>query len=113
MLETENEIIDDDSDTDFEDAVESREEDSESEQDYEFDDEDMNTGTESFYIRKDNVTKWNKKVPNKSVITRSEKLVTRLPASKKLPTRNSKNPLEVWKHFWNTSLKEKQVWTKC
>ncbi|KAJ8952461.1 hypothetical protein NQ314_007537 [Rhamnusium bicolor] len=100
LTDEETEDFDDDTFQDKQDVIEERQEDSETEQDI-FDSEGQENVVEGpIYIGRDNITKWKKNVPKKTVCTRSENIVTRLPASK-LRTRSLGTPTVILRYFIN------------
>lgn len=99
----ENYFDDDESENEI-DLIEEREGGSESEQDLSDGEEESASNTLSF-IGKDGVTRWRKMFPPRNVRTRQENYVVRLPTTR-LPTRNLKTPIDIWKYFVNNAMLE-------
>ncbi|KAI4467357.1 hypothetical protein MML48_2g00009409 [Holotrichia oblita] len=107
-----NEDVDDMTDSDEEDYLETRASDSDTEQEIldtistEEMEKEVETDAETcpnVFTGKDNTTTWNKMVRNKKVRIRAENIVKRLPISS-LPTRSLKYPHEIWKYFINDQM---------
>lgn len=107
-VSTEDEIEYDDDDSDISDTdhIEERENNSDTEQDISDDEidqlpDDQNSGP--FFIGKDKESKWMKHLPTKTIRTRSENKVIRLPTSR-LPTRSLKTPIDIFRYFINDKM---------
>ncbi|KAJ8934084.1 hypothetical protein NQ314_013603 [Rhamnusium bicolor] len=94
---------DDQSDAGEVDFVEVREDDSDTEQDISDGEAEDLSLNELCFIGKDKATKWMKQVPTKTVRTRKEDKVLRLPISR-LATRTLKTPIEIFKYFINDEM---------
>ncbi|KAJ8952305.1 hypothetical protein NQ314_007567 [Rhamnusium bicolor] len=85
------------------DFVEVREDDSDTEQDISDGEAGDRSLNELSFIGKDKATKWMKQVPTKTVRTRKEDKVLRLPIST-LAARTLKTPIEIFKYFINDEM---------
>lgn len=103
LTDEETEDFDDETSEDEQDVIEERQEDSESEQDISDSEGQENVVEGPIFLGRDNITKWKKNVPKKTVRTRSENIVTRLPASK-LRTRSLGTPTDIFRYFINDAM---------